>query len=263
MKIYSWNMLFKNREVDRAFTFIRDSEWDVFSLQEVPEEFLARLKTLPSEIVSASDTDRKVGDKHSTHYVVILSRHPIRKGKPLPLPYFDPSLPLRAKLFIRMMFALGLWTKGLGNRHSLYADIELPTGSARVFNLHLSLLTPATRRAEFELAMSERDSSLPTIVCGDFNILESLHITALNFFLGGHLSDVFFYYRERVSIEKEFSKRDLRNPLLSKSTHPISHSQLDHILVSDSFSVANTEVLKDRMGSDHRPISVEIDSSRT
>ena len=40
MKIYSWNMLFRNTDLDRAFSFIKSLDFDVFCLQEVPEKNL-------------------------------------------------------------------------------------------------------------------------------------------------------------------------------------------------------------------------------
>jgi endonuclease/exonuclease/phosphatase family metal-dependent hydrolase len=258
MKIYSWNILFKNRELDRVFAFIRDSEWDIFCLQEVPEEFLARLRALSVEVAAAPEADRNLDSGHSTQYVVILSRHPIQNVKPIPLPYHDSDQSLRGKMFGWMMSALGLWAKRLGNRHAILADIKTPKGIVRVFNLHLSLINPAVRLDEFEAAMSEHDLSQPTIVCGDFNIVEKPHITILNFLLGGSFGDAFFYSRERKNIEQVFATHQLVNPLRGKSTHPLSRSQLDHILVSKNFSIKKTEVLKDRIGSDHCPIRVDI-----
>jgi endonuclease/exonuclease/phosphatase family metal-dependent hydrolase len=111
---------------------------------------------------------------------------------------------------------------------------------------------------EFEIAMAARDRSQPTIVCGDFNTLEKPHITLLNWILGGRASDAALYSRERTHIEKRFVEYELHNPLSGKITHPSSRSQLDHILVSHSFSIKNVAVLPDRIGSDHHPIRVEV-----
>jgi len=136
MKIYSWNILFRNKQLDKAFAFIRDTEWDLFCLQEVPEEFLAQLKTLPVEIAAAPEADREFEDTRSTQYVVILSRHPIAASTQIPLLYHDPErLPL-GRIFMRLMTWLRFWTKAVGNRHAIYADVKTPTGVVRVFNLH-------------------------------------------------------------------------------------------------------------------------------
>ena len=107
--------------------------------------------------------------------------------------------------------------------------------------------------------MAERDPSVSTIVCGDFNTIESPFVSLLNWLLGGSVSDSFSYRRERTHIEKRFVEHELINPLAGGITHPLSQSQLDHILVSRSFSIKNAVILPDRIGSDHHPIRVEIE----
>jgi len=167
-------------------------------------------------------------------------------------------MPLRAQIFTRLMRPFHF--SPARNRGGLYADIRIPgvANAVRVFSLHLTRTQPAWRLREFEQAMLERDPSRATIVCGDFNIMEAPHITPLNWLLGGHLSDALLYRRERAQIEKRFFAHELVNPLHGGITHPLSQSQLDHILVSNSFSIQNADILLDRMGSDHHPIQVEI-----
>jgi len=136
--------------------------------------------------------------------------------------------------------------------------VVTPEGTVRIFNLHLVLATPEKRLREFEQAMAERDPSHPTIVCGDFNTIESPLVSLLNWLLGGRVSDSFLHRRERTHIEKRFVEHELRNPLRGKVTHAFGGSQFDHILVSHSFSIKNAEVLPDRVGSDHHPIRVKV-----
>ncbi len=255
MKIYSWNMLFRNSELDRAFEFISHADFDIFCLQEVPPEFLERLRTLPFSITDAVDVDRLFAQKRRNH-LVILARYPITGSGHIPWPDYWPILPLRTKLFVRLMRPLH-WSK-IQNRNGLYADIAAPKGSLRVFNLHSALARPELRVREFEQAMMKRDPGRPTIVCGDFNAIESPRLSLLNWLVGGSTADALLYRRERTRIEKRFVEHELLNPLRGKITHPFSRSQLDHILVSHSFSIKNAEVLPDRIGSDHHPIRVEI-----
>ncbi len=257
MKIYSWNMLFSNKELDRALAFIRDGEWDIFCLQEVPEEFLSRLRTLPVGIAVASESDRMLHSKRDTIYSVLLSRYPIQATTIIPLPFHDPHLPLRVKIFTRFMFMAGVWTEGLGNRNGICIDIQTTSGIIRILNLHLILLTPAIRLKEFEMAMLYRDYTIPTIICGDFNTIESWRMAPLNWLLGGKIFDTLFYTRERAHLEKLFAKHSLTNPLRGQSTHVFADSQLDHILVSKHFSLQTASVLPNRLGSDHHPIFVE------
>ena len=257
MNVYSWNMLFRNRELNRAFTFISESDFDIFCLQEVPEEFLKRLQTLPCSIAYRSDVERLFAHGIERNFIVILSKHPITAQGEIPFPDYWHLLPLRTRIFVRLMWPF--YFSKITNRGGLYADIPMKGVSVRIFNLHLILAQPAWRLKEFEMAMAKRNSSVPTIVCGDFNTIEAPHISLLNWILGGRVSDAFFHRRERTNVQESFVQHELVNALAGSITHPISRSQLDHILVSQSFSIKNAEVLPDRIGSDHHPIRVTID----
>ncbi len=256
MKIYSWNMLYRNAELERAFAFIRDGDWDIFCLQEVPNVFLKRLQTLSYFIAFRSERELLLKEGIQHNYVVTLSKYPIEVQNEIPFPDYWSRLPLRTRLFVRLMPS-GFFTK-VRNRSGLYVDVTIHGVSVRVFNLHLILAQPLWRLKEFEMAMIERDRARPTIVCGDFNILESPHITPLNFLLGGRLGDALLYRRERTHIERCFAEHELTNALRGTITHPFSRSQLDHILVSKAFSIKKTKILEDRIGSDHCLIGVEL-----
>jgi len=256
MIIYSWNMLYRNRELDRAFDFIAKSNFDIFCLQEVSKEFLVRLKTLPNHLAEAVDVDRVFGSVVRNH-LVILSRHPITATNIISWPDYWPMLRLRTKLFVFFM-RLFHWSMIL-NRNGLYADILAPSGSLRIFNLHTLLGRPDLRLREFEQAMLERDPSRPTVVCGDFNTIESPRVSLLNWLVGGSPADALLYHRERTRIESHFVAHELVNPLRGHITHSFAASQLDHILVSNSFTIQSAEVLHDRIGSDHHPIKVETE----
>jgi endonuclease/exonuclease/phosphatase family metal-dependent hydrolase len=260
MKIYSWNMLFRNKELDRAFEFIKESDFDIFCLQEVPEDFLKLLQALPSSVACAiahrSDVERLFPNKIHNNFVVTLSKYPITNQGEIQFPEYWHLLPFRTRLFVRLMRPFGF--SMIRNRGGLYVDVTVNEKSMRVMNLHLILAQPAWRLKEFELAMAERDPSRPTIVCGDFNTIEAPHISILNWILGGKVSDAFLHRRERTDINKRFVQHELVNTLAGSITHQLSRSQLDHILLSHSFTIKNAAVLSDRVGSDHHPIRVEI-----
>lgn len=249
-------MLFRNRELDRAFDFISKLDFDIFCLQEVPDAFLKRLQTLPYFIAFRIDVEKLFKSETVSMFNVILSRHPISGQSEIPFPEYWNLLPLRTRLFVHLM-PQELFSK-IRNREGLHADITIHGVSVRVFNLHLVLAQPAWRLKEFETAMAERDPSRPTIVCGDFNTIEAPHISILNWILGGKVSDAFLHKRERTDINKHFIQHELINTLAGSVTHQLSRSQLDHILVSHSFLIKNASVVADRFGSDHHPIFVEI-----
>ncbi|MBU6388578.1 endonuclease/exonuclease/phosphatase family protein [Patescibacteria group bacterium] len=249
-------MLYRNKELDRAFDFIAGSDFDMFCLQEVPEQTLKRLQELPVEIAYRRDVEKLFATGNVSMYNVILSRHPIRASKEIPFPDYWHLLSLRSRLFVRMMRPFGFGASR--DRGGIYADIDVGGTLVRIFNLHLILARPAWRLAEFERAMAKRDPSLPTIVCGDFNTLEKPHITILNMLFGSPAREAAFYRRERTSIEKRFVEHGLWNPLRGRRTHGLSRSQLDHILLSSRLSIVRSEVIPDRHGSDHHPLRAEV-----
>lgn len=249
-------MLFRNREPDRAFEFIARSDFDIFCLQEVPKHFLKRLQTLPGSLAYARDREMLVNRIREEHFLVVLSKHPIETQGDISFADYWPLLPNRTKWFIRL--APSRFFNRLHNRSALFVDLALPSGLMRVFNLHLILANPNIRFGEFEAAMVERDPARPTIVCGDFNILESPHITPLNWIMGGSTSDALLYRRERTRIEQRFMEHELVNTLPGAITHPLSRSQLDHILVSRHFTLDHAEVIPDLYGSDHHPVLANV-----
>ena len=258
MVVYSWNMLFRNKRLDEAFAFVRDSGADIFCLQEVPEEFLTRLKTLPYHLSFAPEVDNIFAGARKTQYIATLSRFPIDHEGRIPLPYHEPDLPLRSRIFVSAMVRLRLWALGVGNRHAIYTDVQTPLGALRIINIHLPLATPAWREEELELAFLAKGQGIPTIVCGDFNILEKPHITPLSWFLGGTMGDALFFRRERRKVEAQFAAHNLTNALFGHSTHPLSRSQLDHILISDALQAGHAIAIPQRPGSDHHPILARI-----
>lgn len=258
MIIYSWNILFSNRSLEKAFAFIRDADADIFCLQEVPEAFVERLRTLPYAVASVQETERIDADgRRIRQELVVLSRYPLQNIQKIELPRREMQFGKRSRFFARLMVWIFGWALGTGERNALVVDVTTPTGSLHIYNLHLSLTNPAWRLEEFEHALQARDPKTPTIVCGDFNVLETPHITLLNWMFGGKFSDIFRNRRERTHIEKQFVAHELKNPLRGKRTQTLSRSQLDHILIPHTLSIRNARVLTDRMGSDHHPISVE------
>lgn len=250
-------MLYENRKLDRAFEFIKNAPFDIFCLQEVPEKFLKRLETLPFHI-SYSVEVVLVAKTHSFPlYCVTLSKYSfIQQGE---VSFEDSLTPIRSRIVSYILnFLNSVRVIKKSNRKGFYADIKLANGSLRIFNLHLPLTYPAQRIKELKQVLQHHNPDQQSIVCGDFNILETFHISMLNWLLGGSVTDWFFYKNERNSAEEYFKELGFANPLHKYITHPISQSQLDHILIPHSALVTNTSVLSDRIGSDHAPVRVEI-----
>lgn len=251
-------MLNRNAELDRALTFIRSADFDVFCLQEVPHHFLGRLLDLPCHhaySVERTYPSETTPSATVRDYLVVLSRYPISREARVPIQDYWDDLPTRTRFIIRLLRRFH-FTR-VSERSNFLVDIETPNGTVHVYNLHLILAHPEWRLCEFESALATRDKARPTIVCGDFNIVESWPMTVLNWLLGGKVREAFYRTQERTSIEKRFVAHELVNPLRGTITHTLSRSQLDHILVSPTFVIKHAEVLHDRSGSDHNPILVE------
>ncbi|MBI3572051.1 endonuclease/exonuclease/phosphatase family protein [Candidatus Kaiserbacteria bacterium] len=256
MKIYSWNILYRNRELDRAFDFISKSDFDIFCLQEVPEEFLTRLKTLPFSIASRIEVERLLPQGIVPNYGVILSRYPITQEGGISFPDYWTFLPLRTRLFVRLMPSR--YFSRIRKRGGQHAEVALGHTSVRILNLHLVQAHPEWRLQELETALATYDPIKPVIICGDFNTHDKPYTAPLNWILGGRASDALYYGRERARVDRMILAHGLVNPLGTQVTHHFSQSQLDHILVSRSFSIKNAVVLPERYGSDHNPIFVEL-----
>ncbi|MCR4325786.1 MAG: endonuclease/exonuclease/phosphatase family protein [Patescibacteria group bacterium] len=256
MKIYSWNVCYRNADFDAALRYIGQLDFDVLCLQEVPARIYERLKELPYS--AAEGVDARWDGRHEHSHVVILTPHKMRASGRFTLPALRRTL--RSRMFMHFMRLWG-W-RYVEGREGVWADISLPkAGTVRIFSLHLGLLYPESRRREFEAALSHADAGIPTVVCGDFNIVESWRVTLLNWLQGGRVSDVIMKKRERSAFEARLARLRLRNPFLGKRTQTISRSQLDHILLPSEWTVQKAEVVAERCGSDHHPIFVEASIS--
>ena len=261
MRIYSWNILFENKQFDVALRFIQTLDFDVLALQEVPEEFLAQLKSLPFQIAYGPDTRRVRTNEAGKRmdYLVILSKHEITRSEGILFPseWYQRSAALQARITAHLMG----WLLPYGGKGALRVELLLPQDSKmQVFCAHLAIVfsTSTHRLKEFEYMMENRNPDLPIIFCADMNILELPHITLLNWLGGGKLLHWLLWWRERNAFKKLFKKYGLKNPLKGGITHPIALSQIDHILVPEQFPVVSKKILKTKHGSDHNPVMVEV-----
>jgi endonuclease/exonuclease/phosphatase family metal-dependent hydrolase len=248
-----------NKQHEDVLEFVRTLDADVLCMQEVPASLLAKLEALFPHSAHVVDSERVRGGSEWTNYNVILSKYPLSDVRTV---LFDPlPHPLRTHVTIFLMRPLG-WAYTY-NRSAVAARVKTPTGDVQVFSTHLTLASPASRAQEFAKVLSIRDESCPTVIAGDFNILESWYIKPLCWLFGAHIGESMPWYPERALFEKRFTDAQLINPLKGHVTHRISQSQLDHVLVSHSLTVDTAHVHAELYGSDHNPISVELKTAKS
>lgn len=264
MKIYAWNMLYENKRLNEALRFLETLDFDIFCLQEVPGEFMPSLENLPFHIARAVEYNytRKDGVPRQT-LSVILSRYPIEASEAIRVPnWFERPL-VRERIAVGLLrfFRIWRWTKSQGDRNHLCAWIDIPgVGRTQVYSLHLTIHSPAARREELRAVQERCAPGVPTLICGDLNIFDRYRVAMPSWFFGATLADVLMPWRERREAEAFFTLLGLANPLRGTLTHQVTRCQLDHILVSEVFSVKNAGVVQNCYGSDHNPVFVELEA---
>ena len=141
-------------------------------------------------------------------------------------------------------------------RQFQYIDIPKNNQKVRVFNTHLEIAIGPTRRIrQFENLVKHFTQS--NIICGDFNIFP--HPIG-SFFVGWAASFSLSDYKtnERKKFEILFKKLGLKNIFAKKITYPRYKLQLDHILVSNNFSVLTKKIEKKPKSSDHYQLYCEL-----
>ncbi len=255
MKIYSWNVLCYNRQVDAVAEHIKQLDFDVACLQEVTPYLLERLKAMPFHIIEHVDVIRlSLQKKEEPLYAVILSKVPFKKTGTLQ--FFDFPFPLHTRAFIAFM-SFWKWSF-VTERGAVYADLPLGDMTVRIFSVHLTLWGPHNRAQEFAAVLDHVIPGMPTVIGGDFNVIEYGPMKILNWLLGAPLKQSLPWYPERDLFEERFVRAGFHNPLRGQITHKFSRSQLDHILVSKGLNVTDAVVHEESYGSDHQPVSVSI-----
>lgn len=255
MKIYSWNVYCYNPRMKELAEAIRTLDFDVLCLQEVTDELLALLKEMPLHLASHVDVIRLVKNgKRERNHVVVLSRVPfVNTGT---LQFFTFPFPFHTRVFIALM-SLIKWSF-VTERGALYVDIPYKDSLLRVFSVHLTLWGASNRVKEFDAVMGHVQPDVPTVIAGDFNVVEYPPMKLINWLLGAPLAEGMPWYPERMLFEERFLARGFTNPLRGKITHPFSRSQLDHILASTDLAVTEPQVYLERYGSDHQLVSLTL-----
>lgn len=258
LRVYSWNVCRSNRRLKEALEFIRETAFDLFCLQEVSDAFLAELRALPYQLISAVEVVRRHpnGSDETNHSVILVSPecHVTGSGQ-VGFPDAD-SRSLRTRMFVKAMRPFG-WLPSR-ERGGAYVDISVGVRNIRIFSLHLTLKGPAARMEQLQAVAATVPERSSAIIAGDLNTSDRPLARLMSFFLGGSLNEMLSARRERDSLNGFFSAAHLKNPLDKKVTHGLAGTQLDYVLVPGDSTVLEADVVKDTHGSDHHPVSVAL-----
>ncbi len=139
--------------------------------------------------------------------------------------------------------------------HVLVVQLKVKGKSIQITNTRLSCAIGTSDRVqEFKtLVQKTKHRTVPTIYCGDFNVVDSKLFNRLTGWVRG-FSHFDYLLDERESFEKLYKKEHLVNIFRGKSTSFVNRPllQLDHILVPSQFPITSHTIIKNRYGSDHR-----------
>jgi len=243
LRVASWNVYDREADARRIVDFVRAADADAVALQELTPAHLEALRQDGGyHIAEAED----FADGDTTSYLALLTREPpgdVRRVTHNTAGALSPSLVGR---FMR-------WRECL---QSLSLNVRVGDAAVRVVNLHLTCAAPPVRRVR---ELGELDSHLvpgPLVVCGDFN---SFARPRLNPLIGWAFGFGWRDYRaDDLAQVAEFAARHgLTSVFESAVTLPRLRLALDHMLVRD-LSCRDREIVRDRRGSDHRPLIADL-----
>lgn len=250
--VLSWNVWFDNERLDDIISFINEQQADVVCLQEVSQALFERLKELESFFV-VNAIDEYHGDEPA--YLVIISMHPMAKTRK----------PVRAIKYRKSVRTLPAWImRWREGQEYLYADVEFEldergtySDPVRFFNVHLdSAVGPWTRLQLFGQVLRHRMRKGRNIIAGDLNVLSTWYAYLYRVLLG---SWKHFLVEEAKLFRRIFKRRKLKNIFEGMFTHRVVDSQFDYILVPEGMDVVSKKVVADTLGSDHKPILIEVE----
>ena len=246
LKLLNWNVWVFNNETERVLKFLREQDADVVCLQEVSAPLFEKLEHSSAYpvLLKARDTYHKRNGDRQPSFLVIMARHRV----------VDP----RAVLFKRQkerIFAVRLLgiEEGIEFQH---ADILCEGKRLRFFNVHLECVAgPKRRMAQFD-EVTRVFQNGANIVCGDLNILRAWYAFFLRLLFGSWDE---LWEREHDFFARVFGKHNLWNIFEGAITHDFTGNQLDYVLVPDSVRVLSKQVFPETVGSDHKPMLVELE----
>jgi len=253
MRIVSWNVFFKNKKIKKGIRSILSLDPDVICLQEVPNNIMPWLSSLPGYTVSSCfDWKHKQKDTQHAYVCTLTKNKPVRVESHVYDNGFSNSLLTKAYASIlhneeqHMVLVITLTVRG---KRIQIANTRLSCAIGTHDRLQeLQTLIKKTKRL-----------SIPTIYCGDFNVIDNKLVNRLTGWMRGY-KHLDYLLDERGAFEELYRKEKLINIFRGKSTTIVNRPiiQLDHILTPFIYPIISHELSRKRYGSDHKILFASI-----
>lgn len=243
LSVLSWNVFNENPDAGRISSCLEDQDADVVLLQEATPDHLDAVRARYAHVETARDYLLK-GD---ACYLAIASRARLRNVSVIE--HFPATKKPPTWLGRRMG-----WTEFID---TLSADIEpAPGWRLRLIVAHTSAAaSPSLRMTEVEAAAAHVPISGPCLFAADFNcIAQPVNALGLAFPLEYRWRD--FKIHERRALDRWFAERGFAGAVRGV-TFPRFRAQMDQVYLRD-VAVRRAEIIRERYGSDHRPLRLEL-----
>lgn len=256
MRIITWNVRAANKRIMKLISHALSYKPDILCLQEVPELRLAEINKLGYHLVYAQDFKGKRKQTKNT-YTCILTKH-----RPVSQKIANLHRATHRSLMTRVMYS---FIRGITENHSAsIISIRYENRILQIASTRLSCaISMGDRLASLVSLANELDATVPAIVCGDFNIMDSKLLNVLSGWTRGFTLKGYFL-NERKEFERIIAQLGLTNIFKNRSTFftKFPRLQFDHILIPEEARVVYQEIGKRTFGSDHRMLLVDIDFLR-
>lgn len=254
MRIISWNIRYGNSEAKNLISYALTFKPDILCLQELDSELIPWIRNTYPHYFVYGCLEVSHTDPHKQRFLCTVTN--VRADRINVINYDQTH---QHSIYEKLFFGkLHHWTE----RHAaLVITVPLAGVQLRIVNLHLSAADSAHERitAFRYIVRNLRDLAIPTVFCGDFNIIDNMfYRLSLGWMLNYSRGD--YRISERRVFERIFQRFGFVNIFRNMSTYmfPWKGWQLDHILVSEYVRVSNYIIGKKRFNSDHRMILVDI-----
>ncbi len=254
MRIITWNVRYDNKRTIEAVQSALEYKPDLLCLQEVPQQTLAWLRELQGYYVNASYDFTHLRNPNKNGYICTVTR-----VKPYDVSEVVYDKNTYSSLLSRVLYFM--ITHKIERHTALIIDINTPKGKLQIVNTRLSCAVGTSDRLlEFETMKQHiHYQEIPTIFCGDFNVVDSNWFNRITGWLRGFDSHD-YKINERQAFESLYKDAHLVNVFHGQSTmffrKPLL--QLDHILTPKNAIVIHSEIAKDMYGSDHRMLLLDF-----